>query len=518
VRRRIHVLWISIAALLTLIGWCCTLSNPFASEEHAWASAHMALLARSFAQLGIVGLHGVPIQNNLPLGLQPDRYVHWPPLYPMLLSVGFRVFGESETVVHAFVIAINVWYLATFYFLAKRCLDGTTAILSVFALLTIPVFVQQGTMAWTPDAAMAAVIAALYCFVRGTEGRLNWKWISAGSLAVAFGVLFSWEATPLGLILLGFGTWQRSRTRQFAAAIYAAAGAGAMAMVLVLLVSSSPELRNDLWGTVVYRMGGAYHPTNIPIHAWADHVLYNRHITVKDWVTTVVIDRGPLLGGVLGLLATMGLFAWSWNNRKSRPDVFYCVGGLAGVAAVWVALFPNHVFIHNYQALIAAPVVCIGFGLAMKAGVDRLRGRLGWLAIWIVPLILLVPLIGQTVQGFRKVPPAEILKYARDIEGSTNASAVVLSPLLTMVPVYYSHRHIIRAVDDDEALRSVARQARATFPDSGLYIAIPPDSLGRFSCAYSRFPLVKRTSSMILLKVDDDACQPEMLRSATLPR
>lgn len=515
-RRRIPIVWISVAALLTFINWISTLNSPFAAEEHAWASAHMALLARSFAQLGIVGLHGVPIQNNLPLGLQPDRYVHWPPLYPILLSVAFRIFGESEAVVHAFVVVMNVCYLAAFYLLIQRCLGRNAAMLSVFALLTLPVFIEQGTVAWTPDAAMGTVCAALYCFVRGTETHVNWKWISAGSGAVALAVCFSWEAAPLGLILLGLATWQRFRTRQLAGAAYAVAGLGAAAMVLVLVVSVSPELRNDLFATVRYRMGGAYHPTNVPIHSWADKMLYTGHITVRDWFNTVVIDRGPLLGGMLGLLATTGLLIWAWNKRKTRPDVFSFVGGLLGIAAVWVALFPNHVFIHDYQDLIAAPVVCVGIGLALKVGFERLSGAPGWLFILILPLILIIPLAGHTVNGFRKQEPAKILEYAKEIEGSTTPSSVVLSPLLTMVPVYYSHRHIIRGVGDDEALRLVAPEARAAFPGSDIYVGIPPESLGRFSCASSQFPLVRRTKNLILLKVSAGGCGQKDVRRESI--
>ena len=93
--RNVPVFWVGIAALLTLVYWLGELNYPFPLEPHAWASAHMAVLARSFAELGVVHLHGVPLQNNLPAGAQLDTYGHWPPLYPMLLSVAFRIFGDS---------------------------------------------------------------------------------------------------------------------------------------------------------------------------------------------------------------------------------------------------------------------------------------------------------------------------------------------------------------------------------------------------------------------------------------
>jgi 4-amino-4-deoxy-L-arabinose transferase-like glycosyltransferase len=483
------------------------LNRPFALEPHAWASAHMALLAHSFAQLGVAHLHGVPIQNNLPLGLQPDRYLHWPPLYPILLSVAFGMFGESQAVIHAFVIVVNICFLLAFYYLVRRCFDTDVATLSLFALLTIPVFIQYGTLAWMPNAALATICAALYCFLRGTETNLNWKWVSTGAVVLICSVLISWEAALLGPILLGFGTWQRSRIRQIAAATYAAAGLGTAAMLLVLLVSSSPELRNDLWSTVRYRMGGTYQLADIPIHAWADQMEYGVHFTVTSWVAIMLSHWGPLLGGSFGLVATMGLVVWSWNNRRNRPEVFFALGALLGIIVVWVAFFPNHVVLHDYQALFAAPLVCIGLGVTLKAGSEFLSGTFRWLVILIVPLILIAPLARRTVAAFRKAQPDELMEYAMDIESSTPTSAVVLSPFNTMVPVYYSHRHIIRGIHDDEVLRSVIRQAGSIFPGSEIYIAIPPDNLGQFSCASSRFPVVKSTPNMILLKVAAGACE-----------
>ena len=468
----------------------------------------MALLAHSFAQLGIVHLHGVPIQNYLPLGLQPDRYIHWPPLYPILLSVAFRMFGESQAVIHAFVIVVNICFLLTFYFLVRRCFDTDVATLSLFALLTIPVFIQYGLLVWTPNAALATTCAALYCFLRGTETNLNWKWVSTGAVALICSVLISWEAASLGPILLGFGIWQRSRIRQIAAATYAAAGLGTFAMLPVVLMSSSPELRNDFWSTVRYCMGGTYQLANIPIpiHAWTDQVEFNVHFTVTRWFANMLVDWGPLLGGSFGLVATMGLVFWSWNNRRNRPEVFLALGALLGIVVVWVVFFPNQVALHDYQALFAAPLVCIGLGVTLKAGSEFLNGTFRWLVILIVPLILIAPLARGTLAAFGKAQPDKLMDYATDIESSTPTSAVILSPLNTMVPVYYSHRHIIRGVENDEVLRSVIRQAGSVFPGSEIYIAIPTDNLGQLSCASSRFPVVKRTQNMILLKVAGGGC------------
>src|SRR5262245_53730565 len=88
------VFWLSIAVPLTLSNHFASLGEPF-DYIHTQNSSHYSLEARSFAKHGVIALGGVPIRNNPPLGLKPDIYTHWPPLFPIVLSVVFRLFGES---------------------------------------------------------------------------------------------------------------------------------------------------------------------------------------------------------------------------------------------------------------------------------------------------------------------------------------------------------------------------------------------------------------------------------------
>src|SRR5436190_21735478 len=104
VERRVTVLfsvWLGVAVLLTVIANKSALSIPF-----DWMSADSSVIAQSFVHNGVLALGGVPINNNPPLGLQPDAYIHWPPLFQILLSVAFRAFGESEVVGYSFMCLI----------------------------------------------------------------------------------------------------------------------------------------------------------------------------------------------------------------------------------------------------------------------------------------------------------------------------------------------------------------------------------------------------------------------------
>src|SRR5687767_12460629 len=77
------IFWSCVAVLLTISAHLIMLPRPF-DYHHDWVSAHFSTMARSFAEHGVIALRGVPIQNNPPLGLEPDVYLHWPPLFPIV--------------------------------------------------------------------------------------------------------------------------------------------------------------------------------------------------------------------------------------------------------------------------------------------------------------------------------------------------------------------------------------------------------------------------------------------------
>ena len=272
---RTWVLWTGLAALLTLTSWLATVNLRYGVEDHAWANAHMALMARSFANQGILALHGVPVQNNPPLGSQPDVYIHWPPLFSMVMSLAFRAFGESEATARSMVMVVNLFYLWTFWTLVKYGFGRDVAVASIFGLLVLPVFIEYGPLIWTPNVGMAAIMLALYCFLRAAESSTDWRWIAAGAVSIVLGTWMSWEPVLLGFVLVGLSLWQGSWPRLQAAALLAAAGAVAAMAILAIFVAASTEMRADLWATVRYRMGGNYGIAPVPLHAIADSKLYS---------------------------------------------------------------------------------------------------------------------------------------------------------------------------------------------------------------------------------------------------
>jgi hypothetical protein len=115
---------------------------------------------------------------------------------------------------------------------------------------------------------------------------------------------------------------------------------------------------------------------------------------------------------------------------------------------------------------------------------------------------MLLPLIRE-VKNRLSDPGHEtpLITYARDIEENTEPGAVVMIPDPSMVPVYYSKRHVLRGVDNDLIVDKAVRRTVEVFPGSPVYLALHPDDLQEFSQSLRRYRAIKQSPHMVLLEL-----------------
>src|SRR5215469_4278846 len=179
-------LWLFFATLaIFIVRGIDRAPTPFIGP-HAFVSADMSTTARTFATQGILHLHGVPVNNNPPIHLASDAFVHWPPLLPIMLSQCIRIFGASERVGHLFMLAILVATAIVVFRLGCLWLGTIGGGLAGYFWLTLPVVVQFGDLIAPQGLVMLFVVAALLAFTARRE-RL-------ASLLLLLAVLSTWEA------------------------------------------------------------------------------------------------------------------------------------------------------------------------------------------------------------------------------------------------------------------------------------------------------------------------------------
>jgi len=479
------ILWmvLTIAVLLNCTIIVVTIDDYFDAQEHSWVATHHLLMARNFAKFGIFHLHGIPVQNNPPDGLERDVYVHWPPLYPMLLGEVFRIFGESERVARLTVLVIALLTALVIFQLTRWCCGMRAGILAAAAWLCFPVVFTFGIFIMPLNLGNLFLVFAILCFLKRIEADEPSVWTITGVTSFALAALSSWEPmlAAAGLLL---AAWAYSGRRTVRLSIlYASVGAAAQVLVLCTYLLASPVQRAQIWQTLLYRLGFEHRlPTETPLHGLAAQWWYERcgqatFAQISKRLLQYSVKEFGIFGLVACLAAATTLLLLRGRNQFRHPVIVFAAIFAPGV--LWYLGMRNHAYQHTYEMLAFAPALAILLGAGYVRLESFLYGRnwdsavLGFQAV--LAIGILAPLATNTSFQIRHHQPFTWQTlYATTIERTTPSEAVILSTEASMVPVYYSHRHVIQYVTTDNHVEEVLSRVHTIFPDAPVYLALPP--------------------------------------------
>ena len=470
--------------------------------------------AETFANLGIGAFGGVPIVNNPPFGLAIEAYLHWPPLFQMVLAGVYRIFGVSEGVSHAMMFVILILNTFLLGLLAHRCAGTVAAQFACLAWLGCGVMGLYSHLVWNLHLMLGLVFLALLGFVNAES---NWRWAVVGALSFAAAIASSWEAVFVCPGILAVSLWSRDRVRIKLAAIYTLI---AVVVPLSILLNSAyhyPQQMTEVGQRVLFRMG----LVNEYVSTYETSSRRPFEMPSAWMVIWTIARRNYHYIGVIPLMAAgwMLVNALASYRERRREDSLVVFAGLVSMGWLWVVLFHSHVYIHDCHILIVAPAAAFAAGVVGQRVTKLLDRRLPdsarlfqLLLVIIVPLILLTPLVRATRNTERfisygtekqlRVPEffAEV-EFGLNLLRDTESGSVVITPAESAVPLYYSQRHLIQGVGSERDFRSALIFARKNFPGSPLYLAIPSDLAQKFEAALAEGKIVGRRPGMILVRL-----------------
>jgi hypothetical protein len=157
----------------------------------------------------------------------------------------------------------------------------------------------------------------------------------------------------------------------------------------------------------------------------------------------------------------------------SRPaDFVRAIVPLAGPWLGWCVFMHNHTAQHHFEFLIAAPAVALALAwLATRGPQGRqatVQAAVFATQACVQAVVLPHPVISD---GY---DPTRLVEYGRSIKALTPEGSVVLAPLVSSVPLYYSERHIVRGIESPQAAMAALPGLRSDYPGAQVYLAIPP--------------------------------------------
>jgi hypothetical protein len=516
------VFWFAFAVLAVVVLYARVLRLSFDGDFQGWASASCMTMAQSFNQLGAVHTHFVPIQNNLPLGSDPDVYLHWPPLFPFLLSIVIRVLGERESSGRLFALAITLATSGVVVAIARRLYGTRTGLLAGFFFLTARATFEGGRAVLHQPLAILFGSASVFFFLlaidvpssAAQQSPLRKGLFAAlGLLATICTVLTAWDPVfiPLGLLLSSIYLRRRDAIRL--AAVYLSAGVATFFAVQADYIFSYPALFKNQFATIAYRAGIRFNvESSSSLHTIVDRVHYGlnqlsflgTYSHILRWISQ---DFGEFV-----LLAAFLFFAfWLQSNRRQNAADVYVIGGLCLPWLFFYAVMRNYVAIHPFALVLGAPFLAIAAGVVLDRTWELLNTTGGPIAgdrryilavvTVALPLLTVYPLLTSIRDAKLPYEPPQFQNFSAVIENNTPPNAVTLSATESAVPIYYSDRHIVRGIESPELLHLAIPQARAAFPDSPLYFALQDADRTQFTGALPNFTVVARQGDSTLYAI-----------------
>jgi hypothetical protein len=476
--------WFAIAVLAIIVLYARLLHLSFDGDYQGWASASCMTMAHSFNQLGALHTHFVPIQNNLPLGSDPDVYLHWPPLFPLLLSFVTRILGDRESSGRLFALAITLATACVVIAIARRLYSTQTALLSGFFFLTARATFEGGRAVLHQPLAMFFGSATVLLFLMAIDAQLpaarRRLFAALGLLAIICSMLTAWDPAfiPLGLLVSSIYLRRRDATRL--AALYLIAGILTFVAVQADYILAYPQLFKNQFATIAYRAGLNFNASSSTrLHTIVDQVHYlSGRFSFLGTISHIFRWTFWSFDTFSLLAAFLFLASWLQSNRRQNTAAVYILGGLCLPWLLFYAIMNNYVGMHPFALVLAAPFLAIASGFVLDRIWSFLNAAIGnhrqylRVMIAILPLIIIYPLFTNIRDA--KVPdePPQFQDLSTIINRNTPPNAVTLSPAESAVPVYYSSRHVVRGIATPDLLRLAIPQARADFPGSPLFFAL----------------------------------------------
>jgi 4-amino-4-deoxy-L-arabinose transferase-like glycosyltransferase len=489
---KLAVLWFTLAVLALIALYARLLHVSFDGDYQGWASASCMTMAHSFNQLGALHMHFVPIQNNIPLGSDPDVYLHWPPLFPLLLSLVTRILGDHESSGRLFALVITLATTSVVVGLARHLYGTRAAVLSGFFFLTARATYEGGRAILHQPLAMFFGTASVLLFLLAVnpssaalEHTASRRRLFAclGVLATVCTILTAWDPVfiPLGLLLSSI--YLRRRVAIRLASVYLLAGVFTFFAVQADYMSAYPALFRNQFATIAYRAGMKFNvDSSMHLNTIVDQVHYGLwQLSFFGAYSHALRLLFQNFDSFTLLTASLFFALWLQSERRRNAAAVYVLGGLCFPWLLFFVLMRNYVSLHAFALVLGAPFLAIAGGFVLDRIWDFFTTNPGPIAggrhllrclTIVLPLITLYPLLMAVRDAKLPFEPAQYQDLSAIVAHNTPPNGVTLSPALSAVPIYYSDRHIVRGIMTSDLLRLAIPEARAAFPNSPLFFAV----------------------------------------------
>lgn len=404
--------------------------------------------AHNFLRAGVIKTGAVA--SSFHFGALPippgGYYVHHPPLFPLVLTGAFALFGEHEWTARLVPILSTLASVLLLWFFVRDHWGPRAATFTAALFAATPMVMHYGRMVNFEPCALPFMLLALIALARRHDPKDRRWWL----LAVASCVAAMWTAWLGYFFTLAVAIhffWRKDRAERLRGLLMVSLAVALIALFCLQVILVEPTAWGDMWKAAARRMGAG------------------DPFTWMQWARFVGSYTVLMISPSVWLLAAAGAVLCARRRRDRTEWARFparAASWLIGMNAAYMLLFRNAAFNHEFAAWhFAAPAAILG-----AAALD------GWLR-WVrqprwkfsrclgrmaMPLLLLV-IAGASyarlpalriqlpiLNGAVREPPFLAASLGRLIRSSFSEDTVILCNLngnyLPLVS-YYAQRTII---------------------------------------------------------------------------
>jgi hypothetical protein len=176
----------------------------------------------------------------------------------------------------------------------------------------------------------------------------------------------------------------------------------------------------------------------------------------------------------------------------------------------WASIMQGHYIIHEYQLILASPLLAIGVTCIYSLLDDTVAGmqdswsreNLKMLTNLALPCaVFFLGLSAAAITVRVEAEPWQLANFGRRIKAEVPAGAMVVTSEMSMVQTYYSKRHVIRGVPDGAHLESKLGMMQEICPGCALYLAVRRQNAEKFRGVLDRLQPVFEDDNFIIKQI-----------------
>lgn len=286
-----------------------------------------------------------------PLPIPPaGYYLHHPPLLHLALAGMFSVFGEHEWVARLLPICCSIASVTLLWLLVRSCAGARVATFSAAVFASLPMELRYGEMVNFEPVILMLILGVLLCFrYWRLYGHAGWR--TAALALIVAGMWVDWAMYLFALVLCIY--WFAKPAAETKKLPWILLGLALVSAVLYFL--RIRLLQPDAWNSIA--------------RAFTVRIASDQHLRFSEmqWLERIIDMAATHFLPLNWLLAATGVFvAWRKKNEDTRWLLWAC-GLVFAMDALFVGLFQNESYIHEYIALYLVAPMAATAGIALDA-------------------------------------------------------------------------------------------------------------------------------------------------------